>query len=69
MAVMRRVDEQLRFLQQLYRAVKISGFARADKLFRLEQVFSELAAGVLVPEQLCIVKTPGKFHDDLMLIL
>ena len=57
---MGRVDEQLRFLQELHGAVGIRGFAGADKLLGLEQILGEFAAGVLVPEKLRVVKTLGE---------
>src|SRR4030095_2113897 len=67
-AIMGGVDEKLRFLEQLHGTVRIGGFAFADKFFRFEEVFGELAAGVFVPEELRVVKAFGEFFDDLIFI-
>src|SRR6266511_5277218 len=47
-AIMGGVDKKLRFLEQLNGTVRIGRFAFADKFFRFEEIFGELAAGVLV---------------------
>ena len=68
MAIMRRVDEQLRFLHQLHGAIGIDGLARADKFLGLEHVLGEFTAGIFVPEELRFVKPAGELRENLIFI-
>ena len=61
-----RIDEQLRFLQQLHGAVGVRRFASADKLLGLEQILGKFSAGVLVPEKLRVIEALGELSDDLI---
>lgn len=65
-AVVRGIDEELRFLQQLQGAVAVRRVFLAEKLPGLEQVFGEFAPRILVPEYLRIAKADRELSDDLL---
>src|SRR5215510_6419323 len=68
-AIMRRIDEELRFLHQLQSTISIDDIACAEKLLRLEHVLSEFSAGILVPEELGFVETACELGENLIFIL
>jgi hypothetical protein len=66
-AIVRRIDKQLRFLQQLHGAVGIGRLTLVGEFLGFKEILGTFSTGIFVPEELRVIKATSRLLKNVLL--